>query len=467
MINLEQIYNKSTFLSSTDKLLSSLTEGQGTKALYSFPQDIDKKENSTYMVIYIYDRVGLEQFTPIDTQIAKSKILKDIVNHLDDIIVIDNYDEWKNELKSRKDALLNSLKGRIKKLDLGSFGFDLDLDLGIDLGLGDSQIGSWLKENIGEPVANLAKEIGGAISDLAKDIDFPSVGSLVDSKLIPKLKINKDALKNLLKNKVSELSQNYKILEDIEEDNYQVQLQGAICLNLPDADIRYQINTDISAQDTFTAKNVQDIIDAAIDGWNRGTNKKDMLDSLTGAVSNAYNATINKINTFGKEQIYNLLGSGGQALYQQTYHRIRDPQMFFTYSLPKPRTYSYSYIFAPKNQEELLSIYNIIKLLKYCAAPGYSKSNSIDAKLANTEHSYYQLPAKFRIKFYTDSSENVWLGKTKLLGLTNIETSIPRGTSFIVNDYNYASGNAPRLIGLTLTFTELSIVDRIDINSGY
>lgn len=462
MINLEQIYNKSTFLSSTDKLLSSLTEGQGTKALYTFPQDIDKKENSTYMVIYIYDRVGLEQFTPIDAEIAKSKILKDIADHLDDIIVIDNYDEWKNELKSRKDALLNALKTRIKKLDLGSFGFDLDL--GIDLGFGDTGINAWLKDNIGEPVEKIAKAIGGAISDLAKDIDFPSVGSLVDSKLIPKLKINKNKLKDILKNKVSELNRNYKVLEDVEEENYQVQLQGAICLNLPDADIRYQFNTDISAQDTFTAKNVQDVINAALEGWDKG---KTTSEGILGAVSNAFNETISKINTYGKEQIYNFLGSGGQALYQQTYNRIRDPQMFFTYSLPKPRTYTYSYIFAPKNQEELLSIYNIIKLLRYCAAPGYSKSNNIDVKLANIEHSYYQLPAKFRVKFYTDSTENTWLGKTKLLGLTNIETTIPRGTSFIVNDYNYASGNAPRLIGLTLTFTELSIVDRIDVNNGY
>lgn len=462
MINLEQIYNKSTFLSSTDKLLSSLTEGQGTKALYTFPQDIDKKENSTYMVIYIYDRVGLEQFTPIDAEIAKSKILKDIADHLDDIIVIDNYDEWKNELKSRKDALFNALKSRIKKLDLGSFGFDLDL--GIDLGFGDTGIGAWLKDNIGEPAEKIAKAIGGAISDLAKDIDFPSVGSLVDSKLIPKLKINKDKLKDILKNKVSELNHNYKVLEDVEEENYQVQLQGAICLNLPDADIRYQISTEISEQDTFTAKNVQDVINSALEGWDKG---KTTSEGILGAVSNAFNETISKINTYGKEQIYNFLGSGGQALYQQTYHRIRDPQMFFTYSLPKPRTYTYSYIFAPKNQEELLSIYNIIKLLKYCAAPGYSKSNNINTKLANIEHSYYQLPAKFRVKFYTDSTENTWLGKTKLLGLTNIETTIPRGTSFIVNDYNYASGNAPRLIGLTLTFTELSIIDRIDVNNGY
>ena len=201
-----------------------------------------------------------------------------------------------------------------------------------------------------------------------------------------------------------------------------------------------------------------------MEGWDKG---KTTSEGILGAVSNAFNETISKINTYGKEQIYNFLGSGGQALYQQTYHRIRDPQMFFTYSLPKPRTYTYSYIFAPKNQEELLSIYNIIKLLKYCAAPGYSKSNNINTKLANIEHSYYQLPAKFRVKFYTDSTENTWLGKTKLLGLTNIETTIPRGTSFIVNDYNYASGNAPRLIGLTLTFTELSIIDRIDVNNGY
>ena len=102
-------------------------------------------------------------------------------------------------------------------------------------------------------------------------------------------------------------------------------------------------------------------------------------------------------------------------------------------------------------------------MLKFYALPEGGKD-------ASKGGLYIKYPAKFAVKFYTNGYENKWLPSTATLGLTSLSETLTGDNgdmAFFENYFDKHSGNPPRLINLTLKFTELTIMTRDYANSGY
>lgn len=438
LINVDSLINDSTFLSSTQKFVSSLNSAVGSgdeiKPKYVYPNDIDRQAAGNYMIIYIYDnKNNSTQFQPISTQIAKSKIQNDLARKLTDCVSINLTDSTKKALKNYKNAILDKLKAKLS----GLFN-DLDFS-GIDLGI---ETPKWIKY-----VDDFWKDwdLSKGVKNLIDAIDlpnFPSLNAFDPSQYID-IKLDEDKLKSIIKEVQDSVTANES--EKVQDETgVAFELVSSIVLPLPTNGISYNSKIGIEAASTKTAQAIKNVVDSFIgDGFKAG------IDEVT-----------NTFKAQGMELLYSTLGAGGSAIYQNTYGKIRDPLIAFTYSIPDPRTFEYDFLMAPRSKQELYDIWNIIKTLKF-----YSHM-SIETDAAAVR--YYNFPGRFKIKYYTEGNENIWLGKTKILGLTSIQSNIDTNNiGFILNDFDNVSGNPPRVIALSLTFSELSILNRDDINEGY
>ncbi|MBO7044718.1 baseplate tail-tube junction protein [bacterium] len=476
-INVDSIVNN-TFKSATKKFMSSLDSAVGKssalKPKYIYPKDIDKLSTANYMIIYVYDnKNNSTTFAPINTQIAKSKIQNDLARQLTDCISIKISDNAKNKLKQYKNAINSWLKDSLKDIFNSSTLSELGSKLGIDL-----ETPEWLKET-GEFLKN--NQLTRGIRDLVSNIDMPNLPglNLGDFSLSDYVDIDIDGekMKGILKDKLQDTINQIRGVKSVEEarmlkseagDDFE--LVTSVVLPLPQNEISYGYKIPIDTAETKTAQAIADVVGAGLSGY-KNTRKEDKSSTWLGRQINKGAALIsgvadsvtqvgNTIAAQGPELLYGMMGSGGKALYQNEYGVVRDPLTVFTWSMPDARTFTYEYTMAPRDSNELYDIWNIIKTLKF-----YSHM-----EIGQDGHSvrYFNFPGRFKIKYYTEGNENVWLGKTKILGLSDLTTTID-GTNvgFILNDFDKISGNPPKIIKLSMTFKELSLLNRDDINEGY
>ena len=454
LINVDSIINDSSFLSQSKKFISSLDSATGKNELrpkYIYPNDIDRQNAANYMIIYIYDnKKNSTTFQPISAQIAKSKIQRDLVKELTDCISVNIGTDVKAKLKSYKSAisdyLKNSLKDIFSKDSLEALGKKWGINLDFDTPEWLKQTEEFLKDN----------QLTRGIKNLVESIDLPEIPGLdipnldkIDISNYIDVDFNKDKFKNIVNNlkKVQDTNKTDNLIGEAGEG---FELKTSIVLPLPIQGISYDSKIGIESTSTKTAQAIKSVVDAF------ATSK----DGILGSLSDALKQGKNVVTAQGGELLYSMLGAGGSALYQKNYGDIRDPLIAFAYSIPDPRTFQYDFLMAPRNKNELYDIWNIIKTLKF-----YSHM-AIEGNDSNVR--YYNMPGRFKIKYYTEGNENIWLGKTKILGLTGIRSSIDTSNiGFILNDFDKVSGNPPKVIALNLTFTELSILNRDDINEGY
>ena len=457
LINVDSIINDSSFLSQSKKFISSLDSATGKNELrpkYIYPNDIDRQNAANYMIIYIYDnKKNTTEFQPISTQISKSKIQNDLVKELTDCVSIKIGDKLKDDLKNYKNAikdyLKNSLKDIFSKDSLKALGEKWGIDLDFETPEWLKQTEEFLKDNqLTRGIKSLVEsidlpEIPGL--DLP-DLDLPSLGDIDLSDYID-VDFDKDKFKNIVNN--LKQVQNTNSTSNLEsEAGKGFELKTSIVLPLPIQGITYNSRIGIENTSTKTAQAIKSVVDAAIGA-----------DGIIKGVSAGVKQAWDVVSAQGGELLYSMLGAGGSALYQNNYGNIRDPLIAFTYSIPDPRTFQYDFLMAPRNKQELYDIWNIIKMLKFYSHMSIQGNGSVR---------YYNMPGRFKIKYYTEGNENTWLGKTKILGLTNIQSSIDTSNiGFILNDFDKVSGNPPKVIAVTMSFTELSILNRDDINEGY
>lgn len=439
LLNVDSIINDSTFLSSTKKFISALdssTGEPGTSAQpkYVYPNDIDRQNAANYMIIYIYDnKENLIEFQPIATQATKSAIQNNLIQQLTDCISVDLTDKSKEALRNYKQAVLGKLENWVK----GLFdGFDFNSILG-DF---EFETPEWVK-NVGDFLTN--NQLTRGIKNLVDAIDLPQLPDFDISEYID-IGFDKTKLENIVSQLKNAQTSSLSGMESEVGKNFD--LVTSIVLPLPTNGISYESKIGIEAASTKTAQTIKNVVDSFL-----------AEGSVVAGLKEAYGT----VKAQGMELLYSLLGTGGSAIYQNTYHNIRDPLMAFTYSIPDPRTFEYDFLMAPRNKQELYDIWNIIKTLKFYGHMSIKQSGSDSVR-------YYAFPARFKIKYYTEGNENIWLGKTKVLGLTSVRSNIDTSNvGFIMNDFDNMSGNPPRIIALSMTFTELGILNREDINEGY
>lgn len=116
------------------------------------------------------------------------------------------------------------------------------------------------------------------------------------------------------------------------------------------------------------------------------------------------------------------------------------------------RTFTFSYQFFPRSQEEADQIQQIIKLFKLHMHPEYRNGN----------HFLYIYPSEFDIFYYNNGKENKNLHRHTSCVLTDMNISYaPQSVFSTLKD------GMPSQINIQLTFKELALLSKESIQDGY
>lgn len=158
--------------------------------------------------------------------------------------------------------------------------------------------------------------------------------------------------------------------------------------------------------------------------------------------------------TVAPNALINTLASATQTL---TNVNVEDAKNAYTRTVSNPytevifngvqnRTFSFSFKFIPKSQQEQDQIKAIVDLLKFHRAP--------EIKYGNVNN-YWLFPSEFDIMFLHKGVENKYLFKISTCALTNMTVNQGGDTHFAT----YKDG-APFFTELTLEFTELEVLTK-------
>ena len=389
-------------------LLNKLVDNKGKNIkTLTFPHNLENQAQSTYMVIYILDNTANKQ------KFSTTQFNSDINTDTYEIKAI-------TFLKDYAKQELNRLKKNAKEMAT-----------------------SWVKDS----ASWLKRQI--AMNDTVSKLTLASrqikeVGDWANEWLVPKRKSNPS----------KELQDQ---LDPTKHPQTGYQLEAAVALQMPTSDLTYTYENGWESKNTSTYATIKAAISGvtdAVGGFIGGDNEKKTRGfKQLGAVGTKIGDAIGDAVT----------GGGFSATRQAAGRYVANPVLVFNYTIPEPRTFEYSFTLYPRNKDELYTIYNIIQMLKFYALPEGGKD-------ASKGGLYIKYPAKFAVKFYTNGYENKWLPSTATLGLTSLSETLTGDNgdmAFFENYFDKHSGNPPRLINLTLKFTELTIMTRDYANSGY
>jgi hypothetical protein len=121
------------------------------------------------------------------------------------------------------------------------------------------------------------------------------------------------------------------------------------------------------------------------------------------------------------------------------------------------RTFQLRYKMFPKNFQELMTIDQIVRLLKFHMHPEYKSEGKYT----------FIYPSEFDITFYTmDGYENKWVTKIGTAVLTDLSVDYTPDGQW-VNYGGIDSSGAPNAFEINMTFKELSILTKEDIARGF
>lgn len=133
-----------------------------------------------------------------------------------------------------------------------------------------------------------------------------------------------------------------------------------------------------------------------------------------------------------------------------------NPQLEILYKGSKQREFQFQFRFAPRSQDEMKELEDIIRTLRFHAAPEYDTSNKSQSR-------YFIPPSEFEVDFYIgEGDNNKHLPRIGQCVLTNIDVNYaPQG--------HYASfkDGAPVEVQLQLSFIETIVLTKADILIGY
>lgn len=133
---------------------------------------------------------------------------------------------------------------------------------------------------------------------------------------------------------------------------------------------------------------------------------------------------------------------------------VENPYVEVLFKGVSNRTFTFTFKFIPRNNAEQVAIKKIIDTLKFHRAP---------EKKLNLSNLYWSYPSTFDIQFLKkNGQENEWLFKISTCALTDL--SVQQGS-----DSHYASfeDGSPFSTTITLSFTELEVLDKNRILQGY
>jgi hypothetical protein len=160
--------------------------------------------------------------------------------------------------------------------------------------------------------------------------------------------------------------------------------------------------------------------------------------------------------TFLAKTLGNKTGTAGQSISTAATGVVNNPMLEVIYSQPTLRTFSFSFMFYPRNEKEALTVQEILERFRFHQAPEIK---------SNTGGFYLIPPSEFDISFMYNGKVNPNIDKISTCVLQNISVNYaPKG----FHAYEVAGENDPQLgrtgmpvgIGLTLSFMETQIITK-------
>lgn len=136
-----------------------------------------------------------------------------------------------------------------------------------------------------------------------------------------------------------------------------------------------------------------------------------------------------------------------------------NPRKQLMFREPVSRKFEFNFNFSPRNEEESVRVYEIIKRFKKYAYPTLSSKFGQGA--------FYTFPAEFEIEYQTvnefgDAVQNDWLNKIGRCALREINVDYASSGSFSTFE-----NGAPTNMVMSLTFEEMSLIDSGLVEEGY
>ena len=219
-------------------------------------------------------------------------------------------------------------------------------------------------------------------------------------------------------------------------------LTAAIALHMPnDLSIRYGVNwsdDDMAGSDMAAAgMNILGEEGAGMMKSLSDMNISQLVQNVKGAVNNQNN------RDFASAAVTNLALSnvpGGSYVSAKT-GVAPNPKREMIFKSVDFRTFSFTYTFFPRSEEEANNVDNIIKTFKFHMHPEYKDTNSF----------LYLYPSEFDIHYYTNDKENDYIHQHTSCVLTEMAVNYtPNG------NFTTFSNGMPSQISITLSFKELS-----------
>jgi len=161
--------------------------------------------------------------------------------------------------------------------------------------------------------------------------------------------------------------------------------------------------------------------------------------------------------TYGKNligELINLAGAGDPVrLTSKALGVSINPQEEQFYVGPDFRSFSYTFDFYPRSNEELEAVRSIITLFKYHSAPSFT---------AKERGRLFKVPSEFEIMYMNSTGENEYLNKIGRVVCTGVDVDYGPDAQF--STFN---NGAPVNYKMTVNFTETELVTKDKVLAGY
>jgi len=150
-------------------------------------------------------------------------------------------------------------------------------------------------------------------------------------------------------------------------------------------------------------------------------------------------------------EFVSLAGAGDPVRFtMKRFGTAINPRNEAYYNTPTQRTFSYTFDFWPRNEEEAIAVENIIMIFKYNSSPGLASGDGL-----------FSVPNYFKISYMFNNGENPHLHKIGACFCTSVDVDYtPDGQMS-----TFASGQ-PVHTKMTVNFLEDRILTKTDIEAG-
>ena len=147
------------------------------------------------------------------------------------------------------------------------------------------------------------------------------------------------------------------------------------------------------------------------------------------------------------------INKAGQAVLGTIYN----PRLEFLYESTAPRTFQYTFVMTPSNEDEANQIHKICQLFKAESAP---------AMVPDTKGSFLRYPSEVDIVYHSYNRENAYLNRISTCVCSSV--GVDYNTEGQYRTFRPNSAGAPPVTTtLTLGFTETEMLTRERINEGF